>query len=107
LSIVGSAGFLAARATKRGFNDASSNRLLLNSWVLGPDGIDTLNTITQAIGQAQTHGTWLILVFHRIDETGQKTSVPHELLQQIVDHLAEKNTRVVTLREALDIYGLK
>ena len=72
-----------------------------------PDGIDTLNTITQAIGQAQTHGTWLILVFHRIDETGQKTSVPHELLQQIVDHLAEKNTRVVTLREALDIYGLK
>jgi peptidoglycan/xylan/chitin deacetylase (PgdA/CDA1 family) len=107
LSIVGSAGFLDARATKRGFNNASSNRLLLNSWVLGPDGIDTLSTITQAIDEAQTNGTWLILVFHRIDDTGQRTSIPHELLQQIVDYLAEKNTRVVTLREGLEIYGLK
>ena len=107
LLIVQNAGFLSARTTVRGFNDASSNRLLLNGWILGPEGINDLNRITQAIDDAQTKGTWLILIFHRIDETADATSIPHELLQQIVDHLVEKKTKVVTTREGLDIYGLK
>jgi len=107
LSIVGDAGFLSARTTQRGFDDSSSNRLLLKSYVIGPDGIDTLTTIDDAIDEAQTNGTWLILVFHRIDETGQRTSIPHELLQQIVDHLVQQKTPVVTTRAALDIYNLK
>jgi len=107
LSIVGDAGFLSARTTQRGFDDSSSNRLLLKSYVIGPDGIDTLTTIDDAIDEAQTNGTWLILVFHRIDETGQRTSIPHELLQQIVDHLVQQKTPVVTTRAALDMYNLK
>jgi peptidoglycan/xylan/chitin deacetylase (PgdA/CDA1 family) len=107
LSIVEKAGFLSARGTKRGFNDASANRLLLNGWILGPEGINDLNRITQAIDDAQTNGTWLILIFHRIDETGEATSIPHEMLQEIVDHLVEQKTNVVTTREALNIYGLK
>jgi transposase-like protein len=74
---------------------------------LGKNQSNKLLPANLAIDHAQTHGAWLILVIHRIDETGQKTSIPHELLQQIVDYLAEKNARVVTLREALDIYGLK
>lgn len=107
LSIVGDAGFLDARDTKRGFNDSSSNRLSLKSYVIGPDGDDTLNTITQAIDDAQENGTWLILVFHRVDETGQSDSVTHGPIQEIVDHLIAKDSRVVTTREGLNIYGLK
>jgi peptidoglycan/xylan/chitin deacetylase (PgdA/CDA1 family) len=107
LSIVGSASFLDARDTKRGFNGSSSNRLLLKSYVLGPDGDDSLNTITQAIDDAQANDTWLILVFHRVDETGQPTSVTHELVQGIIDHLVEKSARVVTMQQGLSIYGLK
>jgi len=107
LSIVGDAGFLSARTTQRGFNDSSSNRLLLKSYIIGPEGINTLTTINDAIDEAQTNGTWLSLVFHRIDETGQKASIPHEFLQQIVNHLVQQKTPVVTTRAALDIYNLK
>ena len=107
LSIVGDAGFLSARTTQRGFNDSSSNRLLLKSYIIGPEGINTLTTINDAIDEAQTNGTWLILVFHRIDETGQKASIPHEFLQQIVNHLVQQKTPVVTTRAALDMYNLK
>jgi peptidoglycan/xylan/chitin deacetylase (PgdA/CDA1 family) len=107
ISIVGGASFLDARDTKRGFNDSSSNRLLLQSYILGPDGDNSLNTITQAIDDSQANSTWLILVFHRVDETGQPTSVTHELVQGIIDHLVEKNARVVTMQQGLSIYGLK
>jgi peptidoglycan/xylan/chitin deacetylase (PgdA/CDA1 family) len=107
LSIVANAGFLDARGTVRGFNDRSSNRLILKASMLGPQTIDTLNIVTQAIDDAQAKGTWLILVFHRIDETGLPFNVPHEFLQEIVDHLVQKNTKVVVTSEGVNIYGLQ
>ena len=107
LSIVGTAGFLDARDTKRGFNDSSANYLLLDSYILGPDGDDSLNTITQAIDDAQANNTWLVLVFHRVDETGQPTSVTHELVQGVVSYLVEKNARVVTMQQGRALYQLK
>jgi peptidoglycan/xylan/chitin deacetylase (PgdA/CDA1 family) len=106
VSIVGGASFQGARDTKRGFNNSASNRLLLQSYILGPDGDDSLNTVTQAIDDAQANNTWLILVFHRVDETGQPTSVTHEFVQGIIDYLVEKNARVVTMQQGLSIYGL-
>lgn len=107
VSIVNTAGFLDARDTKRGFNNTSANYLLLDSYILGPDGDNSLNTITQAIDDAQANNTWLILVFHRVDETGQPTSVTHQLLQEVISYLVEKNAMVVTMQQGRALFHLK
>src|SRR5215475_3291679 len=107
-SILIDAGFTAARTTDKGVNDENSDPLLLKCWVIAPEGVTTdINAITQAIDDAQASGKWLILLFHRIDETGNPISVPHTLLQKTVDHLVEKKTKVVTVRQGLALYGLK
>jgi hypothetical protein len=98
----------AARTTNKGINDENSDPLLLSCWVIAPDGVTAdINQITQAIDEAQANGKWLILLFHRIDETGNPISVPHALLQQTVDHLIEKKTKVITLKQGLALYHLK
>lgn len=107
-SILADAGFSAARTTNKGVNDENSDPLLLNCWVIAPEGVTTdINQITQAIDDAQANGKWLILLFHRVDETGNPISVPHTLLQKTVDHLVEKKTKVVTVKQGLALYRLK
>jgi peptidoglycan/xylan/chitin deacetylase (PgdA/CDA1 family) len=107
-SILAAAGFTAARTTNKGVNDENSDPLLLNCWVISPAGVTTdINQITQAIDDAQANGKWLILLFHRIDETGNPISVPHTLLQGTVDHLVEKKTKVITLKQGPALYHLK
>ena len=107
-SILAAAGFTAARSTNKAFNDQNSDPLLLNCWVIAPAGVTTdINQITQAIDDSQTNGKWLILLFHRIDETGNPISVSHTLLQETVDHLVEKKTKVITLKQGLARYHLK
>src|SRR5215467_1067650 len=106
-SILAAAGFAAARTTNKGLNDENSDPILLNCWVIAPEGVTTdINQITQAIDDAQTNGKWLILLFHRIDEAGNPISVSHTLLQQIVDHLVERKTTVITLKQGLVLYHL-
>lgn len=107
-SILTDAGFTAARTTDKGVNDENSDPLLLKCWVIAPEGVTTdINAIMQAIDDAQANGKWLILLFHRIDEAGNPISVPDTLLQKIVDHLVEKKTKVVTVKQGLALYGLK
>ena len=107
-SILVDAGFTAARGTDKGVNDGNSDPLLLKCWVIAPEGVTTdINQITAAIDDAQANGKWLILLFHRIDETGNPISVPHTLLQETVDHLVEKKTKVVTVKQGIALYHLK
>jgi hypothetical protein len=44
---------------------------------------------------------WLILLFHRVDETGDPISVPHDLIQQIADYLTARKVHVVTMSDGL------
>jgi peptidoglycan/xylan/chitin deacetylase (PgdA/CDA1 family) len=54
-----------------------------------------------AIDKARRDGTWLILIWHRIDEKSDKEiNAKHELLQFVVDYLKSTNTKVVTVDEA-------
>jgi peptidoglycan/xylan/chitin deacetylase (PgdA/CDA1 family) len=107
-SILADAGFTAARTTNQGENDENSDPLLLNCWVIAPEGATTdIAQITQAIDDAQASGKWLILLFHRIDDDGNPISVSHTLLQETVDHLVEKKTRVVTMKQGVALYHLK
>lgn len=107
VNIVRGAGFIGARTIHKGMNDSSSDRLLLNCYVIDPDHTTDINQITQAIDDAQKKGTWLILLFHRVDETGNPISVRHELVQEVVDYLVSHKIATATMSEGLDRYNLK
>src|ERR1700730_9826731 len=107
ISIVKANGFRGARTIHSGFNDANSQALLLECLLINEAGVSDSNWINQKIDETQANGTWLVLVFHRVDETGNPISISHDIIQQAVDHLLEKKTRVVTMSEGLNLYNLK
>jgi peptidoglycan/xylan/chitin deacetylase (PgdA/CDA1 family) len=92
--IASAAGFIAARNTEAGLNNASTNRMLLRSYQVTAS--TTLSAVKYAIQQAVSNKEWLILVFHRIDDTGNAVSTPHQLLQQIVAYVQSQQIPVVT-----------
>ena len=107
LASIRAEGFSGARTTSGGLNDSDSQALLLKCFIIDDYENNDINRITQAIDDAQAHGTWLILLFHRVDEPGNPISISHEIIQQTVDHLVEKETEVVTMSSGLARYGLK
>ena len=107
LASIRAEGFSGARTTSGGLNDSDSQALLLKCFIIDDYENNDINRITQAIDDAQAHGTWLILLFHRVDEPGNPISISHEIIQQTVDHLVEKKTEVVTMSSGLARYGLK
>lgn len=61
-----------------------------------------IGEVKAAIDAAQRNGTWLILVFHRVDEKDDNfINVQHELIQQIADYLVQQKVRVVTVDQGL------
>lgn len=62
----------------------------------------TFGAVKVAIDKARRDGTWLILVFHRIDEkSDNEININHELLQEIVDYLNQTKTPVVTVQQGM------
>ncbi|RJQ31527.1 hypothetical protein C4572_02290 [Candidatus Parcubacteria bacterium] len=101
VAVVEEAGYKGARRTQDGFNDSGSNRFLLNRFSVESD-----TAFAEAKGwidSAMSNGTWAVIVFHRVDYSGTRYATTPEVLQQIVDYLKEKNARVVTMDEGMDI----
>ena len=107
VAIVRADGFSGARTISQGFNNSNSQALLLKCFIIDDHNNNDINRITQAIDDAQANGTWLILLFPRVDEPGNPISISHEIIEQTVNHLVEKKTPVVTMSEGLARYGLK
>lgn len=57
------------------------------------------------IDGAYDQKVWAIILFHRVDEADPYL-VSHQLLQQILDYLKQKNATVLTQSEALRLMGL-
>jgi len=92
--------FKGARGSGGIFNEKIQNIYVLNSFSLRSD--TAVETIKQWIDQADRDKTWLILVFHRIDESdssGFDTS--SVALQEIVDYLVDNQVPVKTNAEGI------
>ncbi len=66
----------------------------------------TLSDITSEIDYAVANNLWLIILFHRVDETDpccSSISVDHSLIQGTVDYLVQQHVPVVTNNEGLII----
>jgi peptidoglycan/xylan/chitin deacetylase (PgdA/CDA1 family) len=92
--------FLGARTVNGAPDLKSTDPFLLNSYSIHPGApVYAIGDITKLIDGAQANGTWLILLFHKVDEDGDSISVPHDLIQQIADYLVARNVKVVTLSQ--------
>ncbi len=103
VQVVQQSGYLGARTVETGFNYRDGNPLLLKVQAVNSD--TSVAQVEQWIDQAAAQNTWLILIFHKIQNSGDDTSDVYWTslgnLQQIVDYLASKSAKVVTASEGI------
>jgi peptidoglycan/xylan/chitin deacetylase (PgdA/CDA1 family) len=120
-AVVQSAGLRGARDSDLGYNSSGLGLtfggplyhdtlpLVLWSEAAEMDMNTTLSDITSEIDYATANNLWLIILFHRVDETDpccSSISVDHALIQGTVDYLVQKKVPVVTNNEGLIIENL-
>jgi peptidoglycan/xylan/chitin deacetylase (PgdA/CDA1 family) len=105
LTILSASKFVAARSIRGGFNVPTTPPLVLLTQL----AVSTTTTadVHNWIAQARAKRTWLILTFHRVDDTGNSISVPHELVQETADYITKTGLDVVTVSGGLAKYGIR
>ena len=99
VSLVKSDGFVSARTTNGGFTNPTSDDFLLPRQ--GVDSGTTLAQVESWIDRALANKEWLILVFHRVDESGSTYSTTPAIFNAIIDYLVSKNAKVVTIEQGM------
>jgi len=91
-----------------GYNNATSFPLLLDSMPSEYDlGTDNVTTVTGWIHQAVANKMWVIILWHRVDETDPNTGVPNPInvpssvIQGVVNYIVANGIHVVTDSEGL------
>jgi peptidoglycan/xylan/chitin deacetylase (PgdA/CDA1 family) len=105
VSLVQSTGYLSARTTRKQYDGANANRWELAAYAL--NSTTQFSDVQAFVDGVHDQKVWAIIVIHRVDETGGSISITHQLLQQIVDYLKQKNATVVTQSEGLHLIGLQ
>ncbi len=120
-AVVQSAGLRGARDSDLGYNSSGlgltfggplyhdTHPLELWSEAAEMDMNTTLSEITSEIDYAVANNLWLIILFHRVDETDpccSPISVDHTLIQGTVDYLVQHQVPVVTNNEGMIIENL-
>jgi peptidoglycan/xylan/chitin deacetylase (PgdA/CDA1 family)/uncharacterized protein YjdB len=120
-AVVQSAGLRGARDSDLGYNSSGlglyfggplyHDTLPLELWseAAEMDMNTTLSDITSEIDYAVANNLWLIILFHRVDETDpccSSISVDHSLIQGTVDYLVQQHVPVVTNNEGMIIENL-
>lgn len=94
-------GFQFARTTTEGYNAVNTNPYELFS-----QGVNSNTTFEQVkvwIDTARRDNTWLILVFHKVDYSGDMYSTTPEMIAQIADYINQTKIKVVSLAEAMKL----
>jgi peptidoglycan/xylan/chitin deacetylase (PgdA/CDA1 family) len=96
-----------------GYNNSSTFPLLLDSMPSEYDlGTDNVATVTGWIQQAVANKMWVIILWHRVDETDPNTgapnpiSVPSTVIQGVVNYIVQNGVHVVTDSEGLVVENL-
>lgn len=98
-SAVVRAKYIGARTSDPGFNFRDSDRFLLKDQNVVVT--TTPEQIRAWIDKALAERTWLILLFHSIDQTGSPYSATPETLQATIEHLRARNVKPVTMVEGI------
>ncbi len=97
--LVSNASYTSARTVDYGYNGKTTNKFALVTQVV--EASTTLAQVKAWIDQSTVSKTWLILVFHQIDETGQPYGTTSSVLKGIVDYLQSLNVPVKTVTQGV------
>lgn len=105
---VWAAGVRGARDSDYGgYNNATSYPLLLDGMPSEYDlGTDNSTTVIGWMDQAVANKMWVIILWHRVDETGNPISVPSSVIQDAVNHILADGIHVATDSEGLVIENM-
>ncbi len=94
------AGYGSARSVDRGFNKPNTDKFILQ--IQQMDNTTTISQVKTWIDTAKHDRTWLILMYHQIenDSTDPLGTTP-ALLQETVDYLVLQQVPVVTMDEGV------
>ena len=101
VQVVREAGFASARATDGGLNMPTGDRFTLKRQSVG--GAVTLAHVQSWVDSAVENRAWLILLVHHVDTTIGDFSITPQLFQEIVTYLVNKQVRVVTMAQGLQM----
>ena len=102
LQVVKESGFTNARTAIT--DDAGFNYKNTDPFLLKNNSIEVNTTFDQVktlIDSAIANKTWVILVFHQIDNSGGQYSVTPAMLQSIVDYIKQTGISTVTMSQGL------
>jgi len=103
---VKNAGYLGARTADNyeqdiGDNYASQDPYLLKTQVVV--STTPISIIQQWINNAIVSKTWLILVFHKVDNSGEQYSYTPMQFSQVVDYINQTKIKFITMTEGLGL----
>lgn len=101
IQYVKDAGFLGARTTDGGYNFKNQDLYTLKRQNL--TNTTTFAQVKSYIDTAMADKTWLILVAHHVNNSGEQYSITPALLQQIVDYLKQQNITPITMSQGLTL----
>jgi hypothetical protein len=95
VSAVSDAGYSGARSVDFGFNDKSTDRYALKTMEINSS--TTLEQLESWTRSAMDNRTWLILMFHQVDNSGNRYGTSPAQIQSYVDFLVDNGIPTVTL----------
>ncbi len=101
-AVAQSAGYTNARSTDPGFNYPNTNKYALKMQQIERD--TTLSDVEEWIQTAKQDKTWLILMFHQIDDISHHSlGMSPELLGDVVDYVVADGINTVTVSEGVGL----
>ncbi len=101
INLVKEASFSGGRSSDGGFNFKTQDPFAMRRQPM--TNTTTFNEIKGYIDQALTDRTWVILLFHEINNSSHQYSITPALFQQTIDYLKQKNVTPVTMNEGLNL----
>ena len=98
-STTAGAGYIAARAVDRGYNVKSTDKFALK--IQQVDVNTSVDQVKMWIDTAVRNKTWLILMFHQIDLSGDELSTTPASLQAMINYLSAARVAVVTMQQGV------
>ncbi|MES2437358.1 MAG: polysaccharide deacetylase family protein [Patescibacteria group bacterium] len=99
IQAVKNSGYSSARSTIDGYATVGTDKYQLPRQSVEVD--TSIEQIRQWIDTAIANKQWLILAFHRIDQSNDQYAVTPANFNLIIDYLAQKNARVITVDQGI------
>lgn len=99
--LVRNSGYIAARSSDGGYNDKTTDIYALKRQPM--TNATTFTHIKNYIDTALSNKTWVILLFHEIDYSGNAYAVTPELFDQTLTYLKQQNVTPISIEKGVSL----